>query len=62
MSQQSNTPQNPQSPQKQQSSGPTFPPGTKPTPQSGEKSSLNPPQNAKPVQAEQTTKKPEQYR
>lgn len=62
MSQQSNNPQNPQNPQQQQSSGSTFPPGTKPTPQIGEKSSPNPPQNAKPVQAEQTTKKPEQHR
>lgn len=62
MSQQSNNPPPPKNPQQQQSSGPASTPGTKPTPQSGDKASTNPPQNAKPVQAEQTTKKSEQYR
>lgn len=62
MSQQSNNPQSPKNSQQQQSSGPTFAPGTKPTPQSGDKASPKAPQNAKPVQAEQTAKKPEQHR
>lgn len=58
MSQQPNSPQSTKNAQQQQSSGPTVSPGTKPTPQSGNKAT----QNAKPVEAEQTTKKPEQHR